>query len=352
MAEGVRNRRQTSRWRRWRATWRDTLLLLRESRAAILAFLVAIVGGGIVYHGAARWAGEASSSLGESIYTVLTLMFLQPYRAFPAAWYLQAFHFGMPLVGIGILAQGLADFGTAFFNRRSRRKEWEMAVASTYEGHILLVGLGHLGYRVAQNLLEMGQEIVAVEINAQEPFVARVQALGIPVIVDDATDERALRGAGLEKARAIILCTQNDTLNLKVALLARRLVPGIRVVLRIFDDEFADSLGEQFGYAALSTTRMSASSFAAAASGLDITQPIVVEGETLSLARLGLGPRSALAGLTVHDVEQRYDLSVVLLRHEGTSDLHPSGENVLASGDVLAVLGSPETFRRLARDNG
>jgi Trk K+ transport system NAD-binding subunit len=327
-------------------------LLLRESRAAILAFLVAIVGGGIVYHWAARWAGEGSSSLGESIYTVLTLMFLQPYRAFPTAWYLQAFHFGMPLVGIGILAQGLADFGTAFFNRRSRRKEWEMAVASTYEGHILLVGLGHLGYRVAQHLLEMGQEIVAVEINAQEPFVARVQALGVPVLVDDATDERALRGAGLEKARAIVLCTQNDTLNLKVALLARRLVPGIRVVLRIFDDEFADSLGEQFGYTALSTTRMSASSFAAAASGLDITQPIVVEGETLSLARLGLGAGSALAGLSVHDVEQRYDLSVVLLRHEGTSDLHPSGENVLASGDVVAVLGSPETFRRLARDNG
>jgi Trk K+ transport system NAD-binding subunit len=332
--------------------WRDTVLLIRESRTAILAFLAAIIGGGAIYHWAAELAGEGTGSLGESIYTVLAMTFLQPYRAFPRAWFLQAFHFAMPLVGIGILAQGLADFGTAFFNRRSRRKEWEMAVASTYEGHILLVGLGHLGYRVAQSLAEMDREVVGIELNADEPFVARVQALGVPVVVDDASEERVLRGAGVEKARAILLCTQNDTLNLKVALQARRLNPGIHVVLRIFDDEFAESLGEQFGFTALSTTRMAALSFAAAAAGLDITRPIVVEGETLSLARLTLGPRSALAGITVHEAEQRYDLSVVLLRHEGEPDLHPSGERVFSTGDVLAVLGSPESLRRIARDNG
>ena len=55
----------------------------------------------------------------------------------------------MPIIGIGILAQGLADFGSAIFNRKTRNKEWEMAVASTLNKHTILVGLGHLGYRVA-----------------------------------------------------------------------------------------------------------------------------------------------------------------------------------------------------------
>ena len=153
-----------------------------------------------------------------------------------------------------------------------------MAVASTFNDHIILVGLGHLGFRVVRDLHRMDQDVVVVELNPKADLVASVKQMDIPVIQDDATREPALEAAGIGRARAIILCTQNDSMNLQVALKARRLRPGIHVVVRIFDDDFADALHEQFNFTAMSATGMAAPAFASAASGVDITRPITVEG--------------------------------------------------------------------------
>ncbi len=75
-------------------------------------------------------------------------------------------------------------------------------------------------------------------------------------------------------------------MNLQIALKARSLNPDIEVVIRIFDEDFAHSLQEQFGFTALSATEMAAPVFAAAAAGADVTNPISIEGQQLSLARL------------------------------------------------------------------
>lgn len=88
----------------------------------------------------------------------------------------------MPVIGIGILAQGVADFGILFFNRRSRGKEWEMAVASTLSQHIILVGLGHLGYRVARDLSQMDHDVVVIERDPSVDLVASIKQMNITVI--------------------------------------------------------------------------------------------------------------------------------------------------------------------------
>ncbi len=93
-----------------------------------------------------------------------------------------------------------------------------MAVASTFKEHIILVGLGHLGFRVVRDLHRMDQEVVVVELNPKADLVASVKQMDIPVIQDDATREPALEAAGIRRARGIILCTQNDSMNLQVAL--------------------------------------------------------------------------------------------------------------------------------------
>ena len=153
----------------------------------------------------------------------------------------------MPLIGIGSLALGLADFGYLFFNRRARSKEWEMAIASTLDKHHILVGLGHLGFHVIQHLKgAMNQQMAVIELDPSADLIAAVQEMDIPIIHDDASRELALDAAGVRQASSIILCTQNDAMNLKIALKARSLNPDIRVVIRIFDDDFAQALTQQF----------------------------------------------------------------------------------------------------------
>jgi voltage-gated potassium channel len=339
------------RWRKVRASFRDTWLLLREFSGPLIAFIIAICGGGLIYYFLSISAGESVSNPFESIYYVLLLTFLQTAQEFPEQWYLEIFFFIMPVIGVIIVSFGLADFGLMFFNRRARGKEWEMAVASTYNNHHILVGLGHLGFRVARSLHELEQDVVAIEANPSAEMVASVKRMGIPVIDDNASRESTLEAASIKRAKSIVLCTQNDSLNLQIALKARRLNPRIRVVLRIFDNDFAQALHEQFGFTAFSATNMAAPSFAAAATGVEMTNPISFEGEILSLARLTIAEGSPYSNKTVGEIEQRYNLSIVFLRRNHTSDLHPAPEIKLSIGDALAVLGGPLEIGLLVQEN-
>lgn len=226
-----------------------------------------------------------------------------------------------------------------------------MAVASTMNKHIVLVGLGHLGFRVAQKLHEMGESIVVLEINAGTHTTIAARDMGIPVILADARHPGSLEGANVKDARTIILASQNDAMNLQIALKARSLNPKIQVVIRIFDEEFAHSLQDQFGFIALSATEMAAPVFAAAAAGADVTNPISIEGQLLGLARLTIKPNSPFVDKTVGYVEDNYHLNIVLLRHDHSSEMHPTDSCPLHSGDTLAVLGGPTQLNRLVHDN-
>jgi Trk K+ transport system NAD-binding subunit len=344
-------KRRPARYRQWQAGWRDTLILLTEFRSPLLIFATAVIGGGLVYAMIADLVGEPVRSLTEAIYIVLTAAFLQPVGDFPLHLGLQLFHFVMPVVGLVILAQGLADFGSLLFNRRARSKEWEMAVASTMNKHIVLIGLGHLGYRVVQRLHEMGENVVVVELNLGTHTTAAAREMGIPVIQADARHPGSLEAANVREARTIILASQDDAMNLQIALKARSLNPQIQVVIRIFDEDFAHSLQEQFGFIALSATEMAAPVFAAAAAGADVTNPISIEGQQLSLARLTIPGSSSLADKTVGYVEDNYHLNIILLRHDHQSEMHPTDTRPLHAGDTLAVLGGPEQLSRLMQDN-
>ena len=340
-----------SRYRQWKAGWRDTIILLREFQWPLVFFSAAVVGGGLGYAALSQLADEPIESVGEAIYIVLTAVFLQPVGEFPRHWGLQLFHFVMPLIGLVILAQGLADFGGLLFNRRARNKEWEMAVASTMNKHIVLIGLGHLGFRIAQRLHEMGENVVVIELNLGTHTTVAARDMGIPVIQADARHPGSLEGANIREARTIILASQDDAMNLQIALRARSLNPNIQVVIRIFDEDFAHSLQDQFGFIALSATEMAAPVFAASAAGADVTNPISIEGQQLSLARLTIPQSSRLADKTVGYVEDNYHLNIILLRHDHQSEMHPTDTRPLHAGDTLAVLGGPEQLSRLMQDN-
>jgi Trk K+ transport system NAD-binding subunit len=94
---------------------------------------------------------------------------------------------------------------------------------------------------------------------------------------------------------------------------------------------------------------MAAPVFAAAAAGADVTNPISVEGQLLSLARFTISQSSRLANKTVGFVEDNYNLNVILLRHNRQSEIHPKDSAPLHPGDTLAVLGGPEQLSRLMR---
>jgi Trk K+ transport system NAD-binding subunit len=205
---------------------------------------------------------------------------------------------------------------------------------------------------VVKKLNELEQDVVAIEVKPQTDLLHQVQALGVPVIQDDGTRDSVLVAAGVPRAKTIMLCTQDDSLNLRMALKARNMNPDIEVVVRIFDDEFAASLQSQFGFRALSATGMAAPMFAATASDVDITPPVTIEGEAHILARMVITPRSRLRAMTIQAVEEKFRVSVVLQCGPGhPAEFHPAGTDCIEAGQTLAIFGKPEQITKILHDN-
>lgn len=101
---------------------------------------------------------------------------------------------------------------------------------------VLVAGVGALGARCAETLVELGQEVVLLDQDQNLPWFHRRALEGLPWHLGDVRDEGVLLAAGLREAQALIVTTGDEVHNLTVAMLAKRLAPELRVVVSLFSD--------------------------------------------------------------------------------------------------------------------
>ncbi|WP_425246114.1 NAD-binding protein [Streptomyces sp. NEAU-NA10] len=173
-------------------------------------------------------------------------------------------------------------------------------------GHVVLLGLGKIGTRVLTRLRELDIPVVCVEATPEARGVAVARRLRVPVVLGDVTQEGVLEAAKIGRAHALLAVTSSDTTNLEASLYARSLRPDLRVVLRLYDDDFATAVYRTLRAAhphaltrSRSVSHLAAPSFAGAMMGRQILGAIPVERRVLLFAALEVGGYPQLAGKTV-----------------------------------------------------
>ncbi len=111
--------------------------------------------------------------------------------------------------------------------------------AAPARGHVLLVGFGQVGFRLAQELRRRHIAVLGVERDPEAPCVRLARAAGIPVFIGRGDDRETLERLGIRRCRAIAAVTSTDLVNVAVGLAADGLAPGIGLVLRLGDGEVA-----------------------------------------------------------------------------------------------------------------
>jgi len=339
------------RVRRWgRAYLRDTRVLIGQFRYTLFLFAALLFIGALILRFTYR--PDRLLSWGEAFYLTLNLMLFGPVAEYPGSPPAQAVFILWPVVGLFLVVNGVVRFGTALFNRQERKEAWQVAVASTYREHVIVCGLGKVGYRVTLQLLKMQQEVVGIERDPEATFLDRIRKEKVPVLVGDARRPGLLEKAGVRVASAVIACTEDDLTNLEIALEARELNPGVKIVMRMFDEQLAERVRRGFGIrTAFSTSALAAPAFAAAATRAAVEHSLYVDDVLLNISRVTVAPRSPLAGKRVGEVEQELDLSIILHRGPAGVDLHPAADLVLEEGDQIVVFATLEALACLNRMN-
>jgi voltage-gated potassium channel Kch len=129
--------------------------------------------------------------------------------------------------------------------------------------HIVLCGIGDVGIRILENLIKLGEKVVVIEKDENGRNLPQVRQKNIPLMIADSTREETLRNADIRHAKAIICATNNDMRNLEIGLNASGINPGVHIVLRIYEKDFADKIEKHFGIdVALSSSSIAAPAFA------------------------------------------------------------------------------------------
>ena len=113
----------------------------------------------------------------------------------------------------------------------------------TLTGHVVLVGYGRVGTRIADAMSEQGIRFVVAEQNRES--VERLRERGIHAVTGDASDPEVLIQAHVARASLLVIATP-DTLKVrKMVQTARTLNPHIETLLRTHSDEEADLLRQE-----------------------------------------------------------------------------------------------------------
>ncbi|MCK1821069.1 NAD-binding protein [Streptomyces sp. XM83C] len=204
----------------------------------------------------------------------------------------------LPLL-IAAVLEALGTFRTASALRKPPRG---------LGGHIVLLGLGKIGTRVLTRLRELDVPVVCVESDPEARGMATARRLRVPVVLGDVTQEGVLEAAKIHRAYALLAVTSSDTTNLEAVLYARGVRPGLRAVLRVYDDDFATAVYRTLRAAhphaltrSRSVTHLAAPAFAGAMHGRQILGAIPVERRVLLFAEMQVGRYPQLTGKTVAD---------------------------------------------------
>jgi len=103
-------------------------------------------------------------------------------------------------------------------------------VTTKLNEHVVIVGYGLAGALCATALTQSGVPYLVLELNADN--VRRGKDLGLPIYYGDATSAEALRHAHLESARLLVLLMNDAQAAERVVDTARRVAPGIRILVR------------------------------------------------------------------------------------------------------------------------
>ena len=248
------------------------------------------------------------------------------------------FQVAITLSGVVLMPVVTAVFveGTA-----ARRNVRTRQPSAGVRGHAVVVGLGHAGTRVTTLLRELDVPVVGIERDPDARGIAAVRGLDVPVVAGDRPIDEALRRAQIAKARALVAVTGDDVANLEAALEARAINPQVRVVVRLFDDDFASHVYKEFGNtASRSVSYLAAPAFAAAMMGREVLGTLSVYRKVLLIAEVSVEAGSPLVGREQRDLDRPELTRVLAVRRAGSTAFDWSGADrgrILAPGDRLIL---------------
>jgi voltage-gated potassium channel len=239
-----------------------------------------------------------------------------------------------------------ADFADI---RRWRRLEKRMHDISN---HYIVCGVGRTGIHVVNELVAVGESVVAVDANAA--LLDELRARDILTVVGDATEDEVLERAGIHRAKGVVATLDDDKTNMFVVVSARQSNPRLRIVVKAVSPTAAEKLRRAGADSVVAPNFIGGMRIAS-----ELLRPHVVrfldemlrdKEARLRIEEANVGAGAPLVGKTLREANLREAAGVLILAvrsQDGGVSYVPPSELRLAAGQTLIAIGRPDEIARL-----
>jgi voltage-gated potassium channel len=236
-----------------------------------------------------------------------------------------------------------------FFGKRRMQKKIDALT-----GHYLVCGFGRIGEVICRELVSKPVPFVILE--QLEDRVREAEANGYLALQGDATDEKTLRAAGVQRAYGLFASLASDAANVFVTLIAKELNTSLFVVARAENEQSERILLRSGADKVISPYVMGGHRMAQAA-----LRPAVVDiidlathhqSLELQLEEVSIPPSSPCLGKSLRDsgLDKQAGIIIVAIRRiSGKMVFNPSSEDRLEPGDRLIALAEAPQLKEIER---
>jgi voltage-gated potassium channel len=327
------------------------VVLLQQIRYAVILLLIVVITGTLGYSLIEAW--PLLDSLYMTVITITTVGFGEvrelsgPGRFFTIALIIGSVGIVAYLVTLlaGVVVEGE-------IRKLMGRRKLEKAI-NRLKDHYIICGYGRIGTYICREFRDEGLPFVVIE--TEERVIQSMEEEGQVYIRGDATDEKTLIDAGVERAKGLITAVASDADNLYITLTARGLNPTLYILSRASDEKAERKLISAGANKVVSPYLIGAHRMAMA-----IIRPAVVElmeiamkreSLQLQLREINVNDTASLPGTTLSEsgIRSKLDLIVVAIKREDGSMLfNPAFNSSFAKGDTLITLGQKANLDKLA----
>ncbi len=332
-------------------------MIFRRSEVlfVVLFFVVLIAGGAVGYRWIEGWTWD--DALYMTVITITAVGYHEVHALSNTGRYWTTFMLAGGITGLGmwfaLVTASIVrmDLGNNYTRRKTMKR------LKRIRDHIIVCGGGRMGLQVVHELENAGQDFVVIDRDEEAAEALRRISPDVLIVPDDATRDRVLRTAGVERAKGLVTCLSADADNLYVCLSAHHLNPELVIVARA-EGKPATAKMYRAGANHVVSPNVTGAVWVASvlvrpsvASILDVTAP----GRHLSrrVDHATIGTDSALVGKSLGEagIQNETGLLVIAIRkHDSTADdvrFNPDATTELGAGDDVIVLGNDEQIRHL-----
>jgi CPA2 family monovalent cation:H+ antiporter-2 len=257
------------------------------------------------------------------------------------------------------------------YTRNSRQVVEELdGVSKDLKNHVIICGYGRSGQYLGRFLKEENIPFIALDIDPTR--VHEAAAAGQQVMYGDAGRRIVLEAAGGARAKALIVSYSDMRASMKVLHVAQEAYPNLPVIVRTYDethmDEFRDAGATEVVPEVLEGSLMLAS-HALVLLGVPLNRVVkrirlfreerykmfkgyfrgvsdaeIADEHQVRLHSVEISKNSYAKKLRLDHIDlARFNVEVQLIRRPNMlEDIMPRGDIMLADGDVVVLLGSPQ----------